>query len=104
MTRSFNGHEVAFLMGWAEGHDRDFVLHREVLGRRSDGYEHAQVVVEHPDGKLYQFEVRYDDEHGIIPCLSRPNELTEAVEVEAVEVVTTVYRPKGTDGTTGASP
>ena len=31
MTRSFNGHEVAFLMGWAEGHDRDFVLHREVL-------------------------------------------------------------------------
>jgi hypothetical protein len=94
MKRQFNGHEVAFLMGWTEGHDKDFTVEREVLGRRSDGYEHARVIVQHPDGNLYQFVVRYDDEHGIIPCREWPNELTEADEVEAFDVVITKYRIK----------
>lgn len=96
MTRTFNGHEVAFLMGWTEDskYEREFVVHSEKLGRRSDGYEYDRVVVKHPDGKLYQFEVAYDDEHGIIPCRERPKELTAAIEVEAVEVVTTSYCPK----------
>jgi hypothetical protein len=93
-TRQFNGNEVAFLMGWAEDSKHDFVVHREKLGRRHDGYEYDQVVVKHPDGKLYQFEVAYDDEHGIIPCCERPNDLIPAIEVEPVEVVTIAYRPK----------
>ncbi len=92
--RQFNGHEVSFLMGWSEKSDRDFVVQREVLGHRDDGYEHARVVVAHPDGKLYQFEVAYDQEHGILPCHEWPNDLTEAIEVEAVEVVITSYRVK----------
>jgi|SRR5271154_6726962 len=93
-TRQFNGREVAFLMGWTADNERAFVVHSEKLGRRSDGYEHDRVVVKHPDGKLYQFEVAYDDEHGIMPCREWPDQMTEAIEVEPVEVVTTTYRPK----------
>lgn len=96
MKRQFNGHEVAFLMGWAEGHDKDYTVHRQELGVR-DGYSNVRVVVEHPDGKLYQFVVQYDDEHGIYPCLERPNELTDVVEVEAVQVMRTIYRVKDGD-------
>jgi hypothetical protein len=92
--RQFNGKEVAFLMGWRDDSRRDFVVHSEKLGRRNDGYEYDRVVVKHPDGKLYQFEVAYDDEHGIMPCIEDPDELTEAVEVEPVETVTIIYKAK----------
>jgi len=93
MKREFNGHEVAFLMGWSEDRKRDFVLASEKLGRRDDGYEYSRVVIKHPDGKLYQFEVAYDTEHGITPCTDDPDEMTEAIEVEPVETVTITYRP-----------
>jgi len=93
-TRTFNGHEVAFLTGHDEDGDQDRVIHTDKLGRRSDGYEHDRVVVRHPDGKLYQFVFRHDPEHGILPCREWPAEVTEAVEVEAVEVVTIVYKVK----------
>ena len=92
--RHFNGHEVAFLMGWREDSKSDCVVQREHLGRRQDGYEHARVVVKHPDGKLYQFEVVYNDEYGIFPCIERPNEVTVGVEVEPVETVMIRYEPK----------
>jgi hypothetical protein len=92
--RQFNGNEVAFLMGWSEDSKRDFVLHSEKLGRRDDGYDYDRVVVKHPDGKLYQFEVAYDTEHGITPCTEDPDEMTEAIEVEPVETVTVTYKVK----------
>lgn len=92
--RQFNGNEVSFLLGWNEDSKRDLVVHREKLGRRHDGYEHDRVVVRHPDGKLYQFEVAYDDEHGIVPCREWPNQLTEAIEVEPVETVAITYKVK----------
>lgn len=95
-TRQFNGHEVAFLMGWNEDAklEQSLVVHSEKLGRRSDGYEYDRVVVKHPDGKFYQFEVGYDTEHGITPCTEWPDDMTEAIEVEPVETVTIAYRPK----------
>ncbi len=82
-------------MGWDEDSpDNSRVLHEEKLGRRPDGYEYSRIVAKHPDGKLYQFEVAYDDEHGITPCKEWPAALTEAVEVEAIETVTLTYRVK----------
>lgn len=71
----------------------DFVVDRKKLGVRSDGCEYELVVISHPNGKLYQFEFSYNSEFGIYPCLEDPDDMIEAVEVEAVETVTTTYRP-----------
>lgn len=94
--RTFNGHEIAFLMGMDEDHPKNFVVARRAKSTRNN-YQCDEVVVKHPDGKLYQFDFLYNDEHGIYPCCEWPNGTlgsAEAIEVEPVEVVTITYRPK----------
>lgn len=93
-SRQFNGREVAFLTGNDDDESPSRVVHSEKLGVEHDGYEVERVVVKHPDGRFYQFDFKYEREHGIMPCREWPDELTEAIEVEPVAKKITTYKPK----------
>lgn len=92
-TRTFNGREIEWLMGNDEDHPHDSIVETTPVGGTDGGYQMKDVVVKHPDGKLYQFTYYYDDEHGMNWSSEDPDMLFEAVEVEAVPTTTYKYVP-----------
>ena len=92
-TRTFNGNEIEWMMG----NDRDNPFNGVVLVTPLEGteggYQMKEVVVKHPDGKLYMFTYYYDTDHGMTLSSEAPTRKFEAVEVKAVPTTTYKYEP-----------
>lgn len=91
--RKFNGKEIEWLMGNDEDNPFSGVVQTTPVEGTCDGYQMKEVIVKHPDGKLYRFTYCYDSEHGITPTTERPEQEFEAVEVQAVPTTTYKYVP-----------
>jgi len=87
-TRTFNGNEIEWLV-----HESDRVIQTIPVEGTDAGYQMKDVVVRHPDGKLYKFTYYYDTEHGMTMSSEHPDRGFEAIEVKAVQITTTRYEP-----------
>jgi len=88
-TKTFNGNEIEWLMG-----ETDRIVQTIPLEGTSDaGYQMKDVIVKHPDGRLYKFTYYYDTEHGMTMSSEHPDRGFEAVEVKAVPITTYRYEP-----------
>jgi|GEM_PF-3540382 len=86
-TRTFNGNEIEWLM------QSDRVVQTTPVEGLEGGYQMKEVVVDHPDGKLYRFTYYYDTEHGMTMSSEEPDGKFEAIEVKAVPITTYRYEP-----------
>lgn len=92
-ARQFSGREIEFLMGKDEDNPYNGVVKSTPLEGTEAGYQMLEVVVKHPDGKLYQFIYYYNDDHGMNWSYEDPDRMFPATEVKAVETITYDYIP-----------